>query len=136
MSPAQLVTMAQQAKEAQNTPPLGETQAAISRAMDHLGQYSTALHLEKIIELTASEFTKGGVQLNAIDIKKVADEMIKQGDLIGLSQKGQYTTKGLIDNEQALIDSTQGRAHHMRTHVESSTLNKLAIPENQQRLSD
>ncbi|WP_139686307.1 conjugative transfer relaxase/helicase TraI, partial [Vibrio tasmaniensis] len=128
------VTMAQQAKEAQNTPPLGETQAVISRAIDHLGQYSTALHLEKIIELTASEFTKGGVQLNAIDIKKVADEMIKQGDLIGLSQKGQYTTKGLIDNEQALIDSTQARAHHMRTHVESNTLNKLAISENQQRI--
>nr|AKN40165.1 IncF plasmid conjugative transfer DNA-nicking and unwinding protein TraI [Vibrio tasmaniensis] len=132
--PAELVTMAQQVKEAQNTPPLGETQAAISRAIDHLGQYSTALHLEKIIELTASEFTKGGVQLNALDIKKVADEMIKQGDLIGLSHKGQYTTKGLIDNEKALIDSTQGRAHHMRTHVESSTLNKLAIPENQQRI--
>ncbi|MEZ8051527.1 relaxase domain-containing protein, partial [Vibrio sp. 1F169] len=132
--PAELVTMAQQVKEAQNTPPLGETQAAISRAIDHLGQYSTALHLEKIIELTASEFTKGGVQLNALDIKKVADAMIKQGDLIGLSQKGQYTTKGLIDNEQALIDSTQGRAHHMRTHVESNTLNKLAIPESQQRI--
>ncbi|MEZ8439321.1 MobF family relaxase, partial [Vibrio splendidus] len=132
--PAELVTMAQQVKEAQNTPPLGETQAAISRAIDHLGQYSTALHLEKIIELTASEFTKGGVQLNALDIKKVADEMIKQGDLIGLNHKGQYTTKGLIDNEKALIDSTQGRAHHMRTHVESSTLNKLAIPENQQRI--
>ncbi|MEZ8042425.1 conjugative transfer relaxase/helicase TraI, partial [Vibrio sp. 1F263] len=132
--PAELVTMAQQVKEAQNTPPLGETQAAISRAIDHLGQYSTALHLEKIIELTASEFTKGGVQLNALDIKKVADEMIKQGDLIGLSHKGQYTTKGLIDNEKALIDSTQGRAHHMRTHVESNTLNKLAIPENQQRI--
>uniref|UniRef100_UPI000C8343E9 conjugative transfer relaxase/helicase TraI n=1 Tax=Vibrio splendidus TaxID=29497 RepID=UPI000C8343E9 len=132
--PAELVTMAQQVKEAQNTPPLGETQAAISRAIDHLGQYSTALHLEKIIELTASEFTKGGVQLNALDIKKVADEMIKQGDLIGLNHKGQYTTKGLIDNEKALIDSTQGRAHHMRTHVESSTLNKLAISENQQRI--
>ncbi|MFA0120296.1 MobF family relaxase, partial [Vibrio sp. 10N.261.48.A2] len=132
--PAELVTMAQQVKEAQNTPPLGETKAAISRAIDHLGQYSTALHLEKIIELTASEFTKGGVQLNALDIKKVADEMIKQGDLIGLSHKGQYTTKGLIDNEQALIDSTQGRAHHMRTHVESNTLNKLAISKNQQRI--
>ncbi|MFS1436434.1 hypothetical protein [Vibrio lentus] len=133
---AELVTMAQQVKEAQNTPPLGEAQAAISRAIDHLGQYSTALHSEKIIELTASEFTKGGVQLNALDIKKVADEMIKQGDLIGLSQKGQltYTTKGLIDNEKELIDSTRGRAHHMRTHVESSTLNKLAIPENQQRI--
>ncbi|HFQ4907309.1 TPA: conjugative transfer relaxase/helicase TraI [Vibrio vulnificus] len=132
--PSQLVGLAQKAKEQQTTPSLDETKAAISRAIDHLGQYSTALHLEKIIELTASEFTKGAVQLNALDIKKAADEMIKTGDLIGLSQKGQYTTKGLIDNEKALIDSTQGRAHHMRTHVEPKMLNKLAIPESQQRL--
>ncbi|MFS1985953.1 hypothetical protein BCU00_019565 [Vibrio breoganii] len=60
--------------------------------------------------------------------------MIKQGDLIDSVKKGNTPPKGLIDNEQALIDSTQGRAHHMRTHVESNTLNKLAIPENQQRL--
>ncbi|MEJ3625757.1 conjugative transfer relaxase/helicase TraI [Vibrio vulnificus] len=132
--PSQLVGLAQKAKEQQTIPSLDETKAAISRAIDHLGQYSTALHLEKIIELTASEFTKGAVQLNALDIKKAADEMIKTGDLIGLSQKGQYTTKGLIDNEKALIDSTQGRAHHMRTHVEPKMLNKLAIPESQQRL--
>ncbi|HAS6144832.1 TPA: conjugative transfer relaxase/helicase TraI [Vibrio vulnificus] len=132
--PSQLVGLAQKAKEQQTTPSLDETKAAISRAIDHLGQYSTALHLEKIIELTASEFTKGTVQLNALDIKKAADEMIKTGALIGLSQKGQYTTKGLIDNEKALIDSTQGRAHHMRTHVEPKMLNKLAIPESQQRL--
>ncbi|WP_131087121.1 MobF family relaxase, partial [Vibrio vulnificus] len=96
--PSQLVGLAQKAKEQQTIPSLDETKAAISRAIDHLGQYSTALHLEKIIELTASEFTKGAVQLNALDIKKAADEMIKTGDLIGLSQKGQYTTKGLIDN--------------------------------------
>ncbi|KJR35924.1 conjugative transfer relaxase/helicase TraI [Vibrio sp. S234-5] len=132
--PSQLVGLAQKAKEQQTIPSLDETKAAISRAIDHLGQYSTALHLEKIIELTASEFTKGAVQLNALDIKKAADEMIKTGELIGLSQKGQYTTKGLIDNEKALIDSTQGRAHHMRTHVEPKMLNKLAIPESQQRL--
>ncbi|HDY7982827.1 conjugative transfer relaxase/helicase TraI [Vibrio vulnificus] len=132
--PSQLVGLAQKAKEQQAAPSLDETKAAISRAIDHLGQYNTALHLEKIIELTASEFTKGAVQLNALDIKKAADEMIKTGELIGLSQKGQYTTKGLIDNEKALIDSTQGRAHHMRTHVEPKMLNKLAIPENQQRL--
>ncbi|HAS6025029.1 TPA: conjugative transfer relaxase/helicase TraI [Vibrio vulnificus] len=132
--PSQLVGLAQKAKEQQTTPSLDETKAAISRAIDHLGQYSTALHLEKIIELTASEFTKGAVQLNALDIKKAADEMIKTGELIGLSQKGQYTIKGLIDNEKALIDSTQGRAHHMRTHVEPKMLNKLAIPESQQRL--
>ncbi|ELV4995230.1 conjugative relaxase, partial [Vibrio vulnificus] len=132
--PSQLVGLAQKVKEQQAAPSLDETKAAISRAIDHLGQYNTALHLEKIIELTASEFTKGAVQLNALDIKKATDEMIKTGELIGLSQKGQYTTKGLIDNEKALIDSTQGRAHHMRTHVEPKMLNKLAIPENQQRL--
>ncbi|MEZ9134234.1 hypothetical protein AB4113_21120, partial [Vibrio breoganii] len=67
-------------------------------------------------------------------VKTIADEWIKNGTLIPLGEKGQYTTKGLIDNEKALIDSTQGRAHHMRTHVESNTLNKLAIPENQQRI--
>ncbi|HHP0598401.1 TPA: MobF family relaxase, partial [Vibrio harveyi] len=132
--PSQLVGLAQQIKEQTTTPSLDETKAAISRAIDHLGQYNTALHLEKIIELTASEFTKGAAQLNAIDIKKVADEMIKTGELIGLSQKGQYTTKGLIDNEKALIDSTQGRAHHMRTHVAPKVLDKLAIPESQQRM--
>ncbi|WP_157619816.1 MobF family relaxase, partial [Vibrio harveyi] len=132
--PSQLVGMAQQVKEQTTTPSLDETKAAISRAIDHLGQYSTALHLEKIIELTASEFTKGAAQLNALDIKKVADEMIKTGELIGLSPKGQYTTKGLIDNEKALIDSTQGRAHHMRTHVAPKVLDKLAIPESQQRM--
>ncbi|WP_370686266.1 ssDNA-binding domain-containing protein, partial [Vibrio harveyi] len=65
---------------------------------------------------------------------KVADEMIQTGELIGLSQRGQYTTKGLIDNEKALIDSTQGRAHHMRTHVAPKILDKLAIPESQQRV--
>ncbi|MFZ3532613.1 conjugative transfer relaxase/helicase TraI [Vibrio harveyi] len=132
--PSQLVGMAQQVKEQTTTPSLDETKAAISRAIDHLGQYSTALHLEKIIELTASEFTKGAAQLNALDIKKVADEMIKTGELIGLSPKGQYTTKGLIDNEKALIDSTQGRAHHMRTHVAPKVLDKLATPESQQRM--
>ncbi|ENM5770904.1 conjugative transfer relaxase/helicase TraI [Vibrio mimicus] len=132
--PAELVSLAQQAKQAQHSPPPGEAKAAVSRAIDHLSQYSTALYLEKVIELAASEFTKGRTQFNALDIKKVADEMIKQGELIGLSQKGQYTTKTLMDNEQALIDSTQGRAHHMRTHVEPKMLAKLAIPESQQRL--
>ena len=132
--PSELVGIAQQAKETQSAPPLGETKAAIGRAINHLGQYSTALHLEKIIELTGSEFTKGGTQLNALDIKKVADEMIKQGELIGLTQKGQYTTQALINNEQALIESTQGRAHHMRTHVEPNLLNKMATQKKQQHI--
>ncbi|MEZ9292272.1 conjugative transfer relaxase/helicase TraI [Vibrio lentus] len=107
---------------------------AFTRAVDHLGQYSTALKLEKVIELAASSFTKGGVPANAIDLKVIADEWIKEGMLIPLTEKGQYTTKTLIDNEQALINSTQGRAHHMRTHVEPNMLKKLSIPKNQQRI--
>ncbi|PMH26534.1 conjugative transfer relaxase/helicase TraI, partial [Vibrio lentus] len=107
---------------------------AFTRAVDHLEQYSTALKLEKVIELAASIFTKGGVQANAIDLKVIADEWIKEGTLIPLTEKGQYTTKTLIDNERALIKSTQGRAHHMRTHVEPNMLKKLSIPENQQRI--
>ncbi|POC21114.1 hypothetical protein, partial [Vibrio vulnificus] len=47
--PSQLVGLAQKVKEQQAAPSLDETKAAISRAIDHLGQYSTALHLEKII---------------------------------------------------------------------------------------
>ncbi|MFA0108272.1 hypothetical protein AB4441_25210, partial [Vibrio splendidus] len=33
---------------------------AFGRAVEHLGQYNTALKLEKVIELVAAEFTKGG----------------------------------------------------------------------------
>ncbi|CAK3303595.1 Conjugative transfer relaxase/helicase TraI [Vibrio crassostreae] len=109
-------------------------QDAFERAIEHLGQHRTALQLEKVIERAASEFTKGGIQANAIDLKAVADQWIKEGTLIPLAEKGQYTTKGLIDNEKALIDSTQGRAHHMRTHVAPKVLDKLAIPESQQRM--
>ncbi|WP_210452622.1 conjugative transfer relaxase/helicase TraI, partial [Vibrio crassostreae] len=110
------------------------SQDAFERAIEHLGQHRTALQLEKVIERAASEFTKGGIQANAIDLKAVADQWIKEGTLIPLAEKGQYTTKGLIDNEKALIDSTQGRAHHMRTHVAPKVLDKLAIPESQQRM--
>ncbi|MDH5924621.1 conjugative relaxase, partial [Vibrio splendidus] len=131
--PEELVKNAQQFTK-QGFQPALIAQEALSRAISHLEQNNTALRLEKIVELAVSDFTKGGIQANAIEVKTIADEWIKNGTLIPLGEKGQYTTKGLIDNEQALIDSTQGRAHHMRTHVESSTLNKLAIPENQQRI--
>ncbi|MGF1815466.1 conjugative transfer relaxase/helicase TraI [Vibrio splendidus] len=131
--PEELVKNAQQFTKQEFQPAL-IAQEALSRAISHLEQNNTALRLEKIVELAVSDFTKGGIQANAIEVKTIADEWIKNGTLIPLGEKGQYTTKGLIDNEQALIDSTQGRAHHMRTHVESSTLNKLAIPENQQRI--
>lgn len=51
---------------------------AFSHAMTHLGQYSTSLSLEKVIEVAASDFTKGAQQANAIDLKQVADEWIKK----------------------------------------------------------
>ncbi|MEZ9438907.1 conjugative transfer relaxase/helicase TraI, partial [Vibrio atlanticus] len=131
--PEELVKNAQQFTKQEFQPAL-IAQEALARAVSHLEQNNTALRLEKVVELAVSDFTKGGIQANAIEVKTIADEWIKNGTLIPLGEKGQYTTKGLIDNEKALIDSTQGRAHHMRTHVESNTLNKLAIPENQQRI--
>ncbi len=100
---------------------------AFHRAVEHLGQYNTALKLEKVIELAASDFTKGGVQANAIDLKIVADQWVKQGTLIPLSEKGQYTTKAMLDNEKALMDVTKGRTHHMRTPVDDKTLDKLNL---------
>ncbi|WP_146219518.1 MobF family relaxase, partial [Vibrio harveyi] len=131
--PEELVKNAQQFTKQEFQPAL-IAQEALSRAISHLEQNNTALRLEKIVELAVSDFTKGDIQANAIDVKKLADEWIKEGTLIPLAEKGQYTTKGLIDNEKALIDSTQGRAHHMRTHVAPKTLDKLAIPESQQRM--
>lgn len=100
---------------------------AFHRAVEHLGQYNTALKLEKVIELAASDFTKGGVQANAIDLKIVAEQWVKQGTLIPLSEKGQYTTKAMLDNEKALMDVTKGRTHHMRTPVDDKTLDKLNL---------
>ncbi|HHP0586121.1 TPA: conjugative transfer relaxase/helicase TraI, partial [Vibrio harveyi] len=131
--PEELVKNAQQFTKQEFQPAL-IAQEALSRAISHLEQNNTALRLEKIVELAVSDFTKGDIQANAIDVKNLADEWIKEGTLIPLAEKGQYTTKGLIDNEKALIDSTQGRAHHMRTHVAPKVLDKLAIPENQQRM--
>ncbi|MEZ9619237.1 relaxase domain-containing protein, partial [Vibrio sp. 10N.261.55.C9] len=77
---------------------------AFHRAVEHLGQINTALKLEKVIELAASDFTKGGVQANAIDLKVVADQWVKDGALIPLAEKGQYTTKSMLDNEKTLMD--------------------------------
>ncbi|MEZ8082798.1 conjugative transfer relaxase/helicase TraI [Enterovibrio norvegicus] len=109
---------------------------AFHRAVEHLGQYNTALKLEKVIELAVSDFTKGGVQANAIDLKVVADQWIKSGTLIPLPQKGQYTTQAMIDTEQKLMSVTQGRTHHMRTPVDGKTLEKLNISQgNRQKVA-
>ncbi|ENM5739403.1 conjugative transfer relaxase/helicase TraI [Vibrio mimicus] len=110
---------------------------AFGRAVKHLSQYSTALNLEKVIELAAGEFTQGGLQANAIDLKVIADQWIKDGALIPLSEKGQYTTQIMVQNEQALINATQGRAHHMRTPVNDTTLEKLTLSQgNRQKVAD
>ncbi|CAH1534276.1 Conjugative transfer relaxase/helicase TraI [Vibrio owensii] len=100
---------------------------AFARTIEHLGQYNTALKLEKIIELAASDFTKGAVQANAIDLKVVADQWVKDGALIPLAEKGQYTTKAMLDNEKALMDVTKGRTHNMRVPVDDKTLDKLSL---------
>ncbi len=100
---------------------------AFHRAIKHLGQYTTALSLEKVIELATSDFTKGGVQANAIDLKAVADQWIKDGSLIPTAEKGQYITQSMLDNERALMDVTKGRTHHMRTPVDTKTFDRLNL---------
>ncbi|CAH1536754.1 hypothetical protein THF1D04_400002 [Vibrio owensii] len=100
---------------------------AFARTIEDLGQYNTALKLEKIIELAASDFTKGGVQANAIDLKVVADQWIKDGALIPLTEKDQYTTKTMLENEKGLMDVTQGRIHNMRVPFDDKTLDKLSL---------
>lgn len=110
---------------------------AFARSVTHLGQYSTSLSLEKVIELAASDFTKGGQQANAIDLKQVANEWIKEGQLVPLANKGQYTSKEALQTEKALMDITKGRTHNMRTNVDESTLNRLNITQdNRQKVAD
>ncbi len=134
--PEELVSQAKQAAT-HGTQPASVAKDAFGRAIEHLGQYRTALSLEKVIELAASEFTKGGTQANAIDLKVIADQWIKEGALIPLSEKGQYTTQTMLNNEQALMAVTKGRTHHMRTPVNDTTLDKLNLSQgNRQKVAD
>ncbi|MGX9523109.1 conjugative transfer relaxase/helicase TraI [Vibrio mediterranei] len=131
-TPETLVQQAQQVAKSSHDPE-HIAKDAFERAVEHLGQHSTALHLEKVIELATSDFTKGDVQANAIDLKAVADQWIKEGALVPLAEKGQYTTQTMLDTEQHLMTVTQGRAHHMRTPVSRRTLNALDIHQDQQQ---
>ncbi|MCG9661357.1 relaxase domain-containing protein, partial [Vibrio mediterranei] len=128
-------TLAQQAQQVAKSShnPEHIAKDAFERAVEHLGQHSTVLHLEKVVELATSDFTKGDVQANAIDLKAVADQWIKEGALVPLAEKGQYTTQAMLDTEQHLMTVTQGRAHHMRTPVSRRTLNTLDIHQDQQQ---
>lgn len=132
--PTQLVSLAKRASTERVGPSTQEAKAAIHRAVEHLGQYKTTLHIEKIIEIAAADFTVGNTQLNALDLKQASDELIKSGQLIALQDKGQYTSKALLDNERALMDATLGRAHNMRTHVNPSVLNQLKASHKQQQI--
>ncbi|MCG9727503.1 conjugative transfer relaxase/helicase TraI [Vibrio brasiliensis] len=100
---------------------------AFSRAVAHLGQYSTSLNLEKVIEIAATDFTKGAQQANAIDLKHIADQWIREGKLLPLAHRGQYTTKAMLQTEKALMAITHGRSHHMRTTVDDATLAGINI---------
>ncbi|EJX5614682.1 conjugative transfer relaxase/helicase TraI [Vibrio parahaemolyticus] len=108
------------------------TQESITRALNHLSQYNTSIGLEKLIEVAASDFTKGG-QANALDIKKELDQWIKNGHLIPLNEEGQFTTKSMLENEKLLMEITKGRASHMRTRPDDNVLAKLNISDNSQR---
>ncbi|MGR5527504.1 conjugative transfer relaxase/helicase TraI [Vibrio maritimus] len=136
VKPEELVQNAQNLPKQKYNPEL-VAKEAFRRSVEHLGQYNTALKLEKVIELAASDFTKGGVQANAIDLKAVADQWIKEGTLIPLAEKGQYTTQSMLQTEQALMDVTKGRAHHMRTPVDDKTLDTLSLSQgNREKVAD
>lgn len=134
--PAQLVAQCQTvtAPDKQTT---AEADDAFARAVTHLGQYSTSLTLEKIIALAASEFTKGSQAISAIELKHIADQWIKDGRLLPLSEQGQYTSNAMLQTERRLMAITQGRRHHMRTLVDTGTLNalNLSLP-HQQKVAD
>ncbi|MFA0098494.1 hypothetical protein AB4406_25905, partial [Vibrio splendidus] len=97
---------------------------ALTRAVSHLGQTSTALRLETLIEKASSEFSKGGIQANAIELKALAEQWIKDEKLIPLPQKGLYTSQEMIQTEKQLMTVTKGNVHHMRTDIKTSVLQK------------
>ncbi|MEZ9698817.1 conjugative transfer relaxase/helicase TraI [Vibrio sp. 10N.261.46.E12] len=106
---------------------------ALTRAVSHLGQTSTALRLETLIEKASSEFSKGGIQANAIELKALAEQWIKDEKLIPLPQKGLYTSQEMIQTEKQLMTVTKGNVHHMRTDIKTSVLQKLDAPTAQQK---
>ncbi|MCG3741177.1 conjugative transfer relaxase/helicase TraI [Vibrio cincinnatiensis] len=111
-------------------------QEAVTRAVEHLGQYSTSISIEKLVEKAVEDFTKGE-QANALDIKQEVEKWIKEGHLIPLEQKGQFTTKSMIENEKILMEVTQGRASNMRIRPDDTTLSKLNLSlDRQQKIRD
>ncbi|MFA0078925.1 hypothetical protein AB4427_12390, partial [Vibrio artabrorum] len=92
-----------------------------------------ALRLETLIEKAGSEFSKGGTQANAIELKALADQWIQEEKLIPLPQKGLYTTQEMIQTEKQLMAVTKGNVHHMRTDIKPSVLQKLDAPTAQQK---
>jgi len=105
--------------------------AALDRATAHLGQTSTALSFEKLVEIAATDFVKGG-RTNAIDIKQAAEQWIEKGQLIPLETKGQYATKTMLDTEKSLLNITQGRVQNMRTQPDNTVLKKLNVNQDNQ----
>ncbi|WP_104026904.1 conjugative transfer relaxase/helicase TraI [Vibrio jasicida] len=129
--PSELVSNAKQVIKRERDPE-SVAKEAFGRAVEHLGQTSTSLKLEKVVELAAG-FGQNDKQASALDLKVVADQWIKNGSLIPLTEKGSYTTKQMVENEKALFNITQGRTHHLRTPVNESTLEKLNLPQSHRK---
>ncbi|MFC1502818.1 conjugative transfer relaxase/helicase TraI [Pseudomonadota bacterium] len=109
---------------------------AVQRAIDHSGQTRNLLGYEKIIESAATQFTQGE-KLDVIDIKLAVDTLIQQGQLIGLNDsQSLFTTQTMIDNEQTLIASTQGQKRHLRTLVNTQSLEQQGLSaDNQDKIN-
>ena len=110
--------------------------AAAHRAIEHQGQTRNQLGYEKLIESAASQFTQGE-KLDVIDIKLAIDTLIQQGHLISLDDsQSRFTTQSMIDNEQALIASTQGQKRHLRTLVNRQSLGQQGLSaDNQDKIN-
>jgi len=109
---------------------------AAHRAINHQGQTRNQLGYEKLIESAATQFTQGE-KLDVIDIKLAVDTLILQGHLIGLNDsQSLFTTQTMIDNEQKLIASTQGQKRHLRTLVNTQSLEQQGLSaDNQDKIN-
>lgn len=112
---------------------------AIDKSLAHLSANTSQLSYEAILTAAAHQFSYGKHH-DMKDLKIILDGKIKDGHLIPLnesqSNNGKFTTAALIEKEQAVIASTQGRATRARTVAEPSSLEQLSLsPEHQKTVT-
>ncbi|CCN50837.1 putative Conjugative transfer relaxase protein TraI [Vibrio nigripulchritudo MADA3029] len=125
-----LVTQSRQNHAPSRAAPLVKQGAreALIRAVSHLGQHHNALHLETLVTTAAFEFVRE-TGVSALDIKAAAEQWIADGKLQPVAGTGRYTTRDMIETEQALLSATQGRAKGLGAQVSERALSDLNIDE-------